>query len=99
MAATVYAVCNQKGGCAKTVTTINFGIGLARMGKKVLLIDMDAQGSMTASLGFQQPDKLEVTLATILLMIIYQAQPLSYNAPIHCTPVNGQIMAPCYVVY
>ena len=45
MAATVYAVCNQKGGCAKTVTSVSFGIGLARSGKRVLLIDMDAQGS------------------------------------------------------
>lgn len=70
MAATVYAVCNQKGGCAKTVTSVNFGIGLAREGKKVLLIDMDAQGSMTASLGYQQPDRLEVTLSDILGGII-----------------------------
>lgn len=70
MAATVYAVCNQKGGCAKTVTSVNFGIGLAREGKKVLLIDMDAQGSMTASLGYQQPDRLEATLSDILGGII-----------------------------
>lgn len=70
MAATVYAVCNQKGGCAKTVTSVNFDIGLAREGKKVLLVDMDAQGSMTASLGYQQPDRLEVTLADILGGII-----------------------------
>lgn len=70
MAATVYAVCNQKGGCAKTVTSVSFGIGLAREGRKVLLIDMDAQGSMTASLGYQQPDRLEVTLADILGGII-----------------------------
>ena len=70
MAATVYAVCNQKGGCAKTVTSVSFGIGLARSGKRVLLIDMDAQGSLSASLGYQQPDKLEVTLADILGGII-----------------------------
>lgn len=70
MVATVYTVCNQKGGCAKTMTSVNFGIGLARMGKKVLLIDMDAQGSMTASLGYQQPDRLEITLATIHSSII-----------------------------
>ncbi len=70
MAATVYAVCNQKGGCAKTMSSVNLGVGLACAGKKVLLIDMDAQGSMTASLGFQQPDRLEVTLATVLSSII-----------------------------
>lgn len=70
MGATIYAVCNQKGGTAKTMTSVNLGIGLARAGKKVLLVDMDAQGSMTASLGFQQPDKLETTLATVLSSII-----------------------------
>jgi len=66
MAEKIYAVCNQKGGCAKTVTSVSLGIGLARKGRKVLLVDVDSQGSMTASLGYQQPDALEVTLATVL---------------------------------
>ena len=51
----VMAICNQKGGVGKTVTTINLGIGLARKGKRVLLVDVDAQGSVTASLGYQPP--------------------------------------------
>ena len=72
---TVYCVCNQKGGCAKTVTAINLGIGFAREGRSVLLVDVDSQGSMTASLGWQQPDQMEVTLATILGGII-QENPL-----------------------
>lgn len=46
----VIAITNQKGGCAKTNVTVNLGIGLAREGKKVALIDNDAQGSLTASL-------------------------------------------------
>ena len=46
------------------------GIGLAKQGKKVLLIDPDAQGSLTASLGFTEPDKLEVTLANAMEKVI-----------------------------
>lgn len=48
----------------------NLGIGLARMGKKVLLMDVDPQGSLTASLGYQEPDDIPVTLATIMTNII-----------------------------
>ena len=66
----IMAICNQKGGVGKTVTTINLGIGLARQGKRVLLVDVDPQGSMTASLGYQHPDQLEETLATVLGKVI-----------------------------
>lgn len=56
----IIAIANQKGGVGKTTTTSNLGIGLTKQGKKVLLIDADAQGSFTASLGFQEPDRLEI---------------------------------------
>jgi len=67
---TVYAICNQKGGCSKTSVAVNLGIGLALSGKKVCLIDADPQGSLTVSLGFPDPDEIQLTLATIMKDII-----------------------------
>ena len=64
--AKITALCNQKGGVGKTVTAVNLGIGLTREGKHVLRVDVDPQGSLTASLGYQRPDQMENTLAEIL---------------------------------
>ena len=66
----VIALSNQKGGVGKTTTTANLGIGLAMQGKKVLLIDMDAQASLTLSLGIKQPDELPVSLSDVMRDII-----------------------------
>lgn len=63
---TIIAVANQKGGVGKTTTCVNLGIGLARTGKKVLLVEADAQGSMAISLGIQEPDELDVTLVNFM---------------------------------
>ena len=64
--ATIIAVTNQKGGTGKTTTCENLGIGLAMEGKKVLLVDADPQGSLTISMGWQQPDELPTTLSTLM---------------------------------
>lgn len=66
----VIAVANQKGGVGKTTTCVNLGIGLAREGKRVLLVEADAQGSMAVSLGIQEPDELDITLVNIMEKLI-----------------------------
>ena len=70
----VIALANQKGDVGKTTTAVNLGIGLARQGKKVLLVDADAQGNLTDSLGWNEPDKLPVSLATIMSKVIMEEQ-------------------------
>ena len=63
---TTIAVVNQKGGTGKTTTCENLGVGLVAEGKKVLLVDADPQGSLTISMGWQQPDELPTTLSTLM---------------------------------
>ena len=74
----VIALANQKGGTAKTTTTVNLGIGLANQGHKVLLVDADPQGDLTTALGWTDADNLSITLATQMEKTI-RDEPFVYN--------------------
>jgi chromosome partitioning protein len=64
--AVVIAVCNQKGGVGKTTSTINLGAALAEHGRRVLLVDLDPQGALSAGLGVASHE-LDRTIYNLML--------------------------------
>ena len=75
----VFVVAARKGGVGKTTTSISLSASLARQGKKVLVVDADSQHSATVSLGVVEPDKLAVSLATVMHDIINANQGLNFH--------------------
>lgn len=66
----IYSISNQKGGVGKTTTSQHLAIGLAKKGKKVLVVDLDPQGSLSILMGVKHPDELDVTISTMLENIL-----------------------------
>ena len=69
----VIAFANQKGGVAKTTTTLNLAVAFAEAGHRVLAIDMDPQGNLTMSQGID-PDSVEKSMYDVLVHHIRSAR-------------------------
>ena len=76
----VISITNSKGGVGKTTTSLNLGVALANTGLRVLLIDSDPQGNLTAALGFT-PGEQQNTLAKMLLSAIDTPEDLEIHLP------------------
>src|SRR6201997_2087321 len=64
--ARVIAFANQKGGVAKTTTTLNLGVALVEQGMRVLVVDLDPQGNLTMSQGWN-PDEIDRSMFDVLV--------------------------------
>ncbi|WP_293771840.1 ParA family protein [uncultured Corynebacterium sp.] len=89
--ATIISMCNQKGGVGKTTSTINLGACLAELGRKVLLVDLDPQGALSAGLGLTH-DEIEDTIYDVML-----DNQVSIHSAIKPTGISGLDMVPANI--
>jgi len=90
MSARILAVMNQKGGVGKTTTAVNLASGLARIGKKVLVIDSDPQANLTTGLSHDKPS------ADQTLRGVFQGK-VALSDIIHPTETEGLDLAPSHI--
>ena len=83
----IIAVSNQKGGVGKTTSTLNLGAALREMGKTVLLVDLDPQGSLTVAAGVIDVDSIKLSVGD-LLMARAQGAPQDLKKAIIRTPAG-----------
>ena len=89
--ATIISMCNQKGGVGKTTSTINMGACLAELGRKVLLVDLDPQGALSAGLGLTH-DQIQDTIYDVML----DSEVSVHSAIVH-TGVAGLDLVPANI--
>ena len=89
--ATIIAMCNQKGGVGKTTSTINMGAALAEYGRKVLLVDLDPQGALSAGLGIDH-EELDITVYNLLV-----DHSATIHEALHRSPVEGLDVVPANI--
>jgi chromosome partitioning protein len=91
----VISCASQKGGVTKTTTVLNLATGLALLGKKILVIDIDPQGSLTVCSGVPSPDNLMYTTYTLLNVALNEDKPLEPEEYIvHCEKID---VIPCNI--
>lgn len=89
--ATIISMCNQKGGVGKTTSTINLGACLAELGRKVLMVDLDPQGALSAGLGLAH-DEIEDTIYDVML-----DNQTSIHSAIKNTGIPGMDLVPANI--